>query len=153
MKPAINRLLVGSCVLTVIAMAGSVTPCAAQDANFGVTKTSDVKWGPLDPKQPNGIQVAVLAGDPTKKGTFVMRVKFPAGAEVGSHRHSTTEYASILSGRLLVAFGVKPDKAKAIEMRAGDFFFLKGGQHHQVWAAEETVLDFSAEGPFDVHFD
>src|SRR4051794_39070836 len=58
-----------------------------------------------------------------------------------------------LSGRMLVAFGVKPDKSKAIELRGGDFFFLKGGQHHQVWAVDETLLDFSAEGPFDVHYD
>lgn len=152
MKVITNGILLGSCMCAAVIVA-AITTCSAQGLDFAAIKATEVKWGPLDPKQPNGIQVAVLAGDPSKKGTFVMRVKFPAGSEVGSHRHSTTEYASILSGRMLVGFGVKPDKAKAIELRAGDFFFLNGGQYHQVWAVDETVLDFSAEGPFDIHYD
>ena len=152
MKTIVSRIMVGSCIGAAV-MAAATTIGSAEGPDFGAVKASELKWGPLDPKQPNGIQVAVLAGDPAKKGTFVMRVKFPAGTEVASHQHSTAEYGSILSGRMLVAFGVKPDKAKAIELRGGDFFFLKGGQHHQVWAVDETVLDFSAEGPFDVHYD
>lgn len=152
MRAITSRTLLGSCICAAV-LAAAITTCRAQVQDFAAIKAPEMKWGPLDPKQPNGIQVAVLAGDPAKQGTFVMRVKFPAGSEVASHRHSTTEYASILSGRILIAFGVNPDKAKAIELRAGDFFFLKGGQHHQVWAIDETVLDFSSEGPFDVHYD
>ncbi len=147
-----RRILLGGCMSAAL-MAAAIATGSAQGPDFGAVKATELKWQPLDPKQPNGIQAAVLAGDPTKKGTFVMRVKFPAGSAVASHQHSTTEYGSILSGRMLIAFGVKPDKAKAIELGAGDFFFLKGGQHHQVWAVDETVLDFSAEGPFDVHYD
>jgi len=152
MKTIASRILLGGSICAAV-MAAAMTTGSAQGPDFGAVKASEMKWGPLDPKQPNGIQAAVLAGDPSKPGTFVMRIKFPAGFEVASHQHSTTEYGSVLSGRMLVAFGVKPDKAKAIELRAGDFFFLKGGQHHQVWAVDETVLDFSAEGPFDIHYD
>jgi quercetin dioxygenase-like cupin family protein len=152
MKAITHRALLGGYICAAV-LAGATAICSAQDSDFAAVKAAELKWGPLDQKQPKGIQVAVLAGDPARKGTFVMRVKFPPGSEVASHHHSTTEYASILSGRLLVGFGVKPDKAKAIELRGGDFFFLKGGQHHQVWAVDETVLDFSAEGPFDVHYD
>ena len=126
---------------------------AANEAAHGVVKPADVKWRPFDPKQPNGIQIGVLAGDPSKAGTFVIRVKFPAGSEVPSHLHSSAETISVLSGRLLVAFGVKPDKASAAELGPGGFFWMKAGDHHQVWAPEETIIDVTGQGPFDIHYD
>lgn len=151
----INRILLGGCAAAALAcvLAVVAAPAAAQDPNYAAIKPNEVKWSPFDPKQPNGIQVAVLAGDPQKKGTFVMRAKFPSGSEVASHHHTTAEYCSILSGRLLIAFGVKPDKSKAMELGPGGFFWLKGGEHHHVWVPEETIIDFSAEGPFDIMFD
>jgi hypothetical protein len=38
-----------------------------------------MKWGPASPALPSGAQQSVLAGDPSKEGGYVARLKFPAG--------------------------------------------------------------------------
>jgi len=30
---------------------------------------------------------------------------------------------------------------------------MKAGDHHQVWAPEETIIDVTGQGPFDIHYD
>jgi quercetin dioxygenase-like cupin family protein len=136
-----------------VACALTVPPATADEAGHAVLKAADLKWAPADPKQPSGVQVAVMAGDPSKPGTFVMAVKFPAGSELPSHTHSITEYGSVVSGRLLAGFGVKPDKSSAIEVGPGDFFWMKAGEHHAAWTPEETIIYITGQGPFDIHFD
>jgi hypothetical protein len=39
--------------------------------------SSDLKWGPAPAVFPAGAQMAVLSGDPTKAGVFVVRLKTP----------------------------------------------------------------------------
>ena len=44
--------------------------------------STDLKWGAAPPVFPAGAQMAVLSGDPSKAGTFVIRLKMPAGYKV-----------------------------------------------------------------------
>ena len=53
----------------------------------------DVKWGPAPPIFAKGAQIAVLSGDPSKAGPFVIRLKVPAG-----YQDSVAEYYRKLSG-------------------------------------------------------
>ena len=39
----------------------------------------DIKWGPAPPFFPKGAEFAVLSGDPSKDGLYVVRLKMPAG--------------------------------------------------------------------------
>jgi hypothetical protein len=43
----------------------------AQDHKANAITVDSVKWGPAPPVLPKGVQMAVLAGDPGKKGPFV----------------------------------------------------------------------------------
>lgn len=47
---------------------------------------------------PPGAKIAVLAGDPNKKGPFTNRLQTPAGYKVSPHTHSTTENITVISG-------------------------------------------------------
>lgn len=129
--------------IALAALVAVTGPAWAQE--HGTLTPEQLQWGPLDPAHPEGAQVAVLAGDPSAAGPFVMRAKFPAGSMVASHSHSNTEYITVLSGRMQIAFGENPDQAQATELGAGD--------HHTVWFPEETVLDISSTGPFDINYD
>ena len=52
-----------------------------------------------------GAQMAVIDGDPTKPGPFVIRAKFPAGFKVMPHFHPTDESVTVISGTLAAAMG------------------------------------------------
>jgi len=138
---------------TVLAAAVSLlSPMAARadDATHGVISANKMAWGLLNPKQPKGIQIAVLYGDPSKPGPLGLRLKIPAGLEIGSHSHSSTEYITVVSGKAKVSWGVKADVMGGDDLGPGSFFWMKKGDHHDLKALEETVVDLNSTGPFDL---
>ena len=40
---------------------------------------------------------AVLSGDPSKDGLYVLRLKMPANYKIAAHYHPTTEYVTVIS--------------------------------------------------------
>src|SRR4051812_9847623 len=69
--------------------AGHAAP-AAHPMNAG-----DLKWGPAPPAFNAGAQMAVVDGDPSAAGPFVVRVKFPDGFKVMPHWHPTDENVTV----------------------------------------------------------
>jgi quercetin dioxygenase-like cupin family protein len=122
----------------------------AGDMTHGVTSADKMAWGLMDPKQPNGIQLAVLYGDPSKSGPFGLRLKIPAGLEIGSHSHSSSEYITVVSGKAKVSWGLKADVMGGDDLGPGSFFWMTNGDHHDLKALEETIVDLNSTGPFDL---
>ncbi len=137
-------------LLAAAILLGAPMAAHAGDTGHSVTTAEKMAWAPLDPKQPGGIQLAVLYGDPAKPGPIGLRLKIPAGFEIGSHSHSTTEYISVLSGKAKVSWGAKADIMNGDDIGPGSFFWMKNGEHHDLKALEETVVDLNATGPFDL---
>ena len=50
---------------------------------------------------PAGAKMAVLEGDPTKEGPFVVRFQFPDGYHIPPHTHPKTERVTVISGNTL----------------------------------------------------
>ena len=50
----------------------------------------EIQWKDGPPTLPRGAKMAVLEGDPTKEGFFVMRLKVPDGYHIPAHTHPNT---------------------------------------------------------------
>ena len=61
-------------------------------------RRNDVKSGPAPDVLPPGSGGALLFGDPSKEGLFVLRLKFPAGYRVAPHIHPVDEVLTVMSG-------------------------------------------------------
>ena len=112
---------------------------------------ADIKWGPAPPDIPKGAEIAVLHGDPSKKGPFTLRLKAPAGFKIPPHWHSNDEYLTILAGTLILHMGDTMD-APATNLAVGGFHFLPGKMHHAAEAKVETIIQLEGMGPFDIHY-
>jgi hypothetical protein len=75
--------------LIALALAGP-TGAAAQE--MGVRPVEQIRWAPAPPVLPPGAEIAVLSGDPSREGLFVVRLRFPPGYEIAAHTHPATEY-------------------------------------------------------------
>jgi quercetin dioxygenase-like cupin family protein len=137
-------------ILAATVLLASPMAARAGDATHGVTSAGKMAWSPMDPKQPDGIQIAVLYGDPSKSGPFGLRLKIPANLEIGSHSHSSSEYITVVSGKAKVSWGIKADVMSGDDLGPGSFFWMKSGDHHDLKAIEETVVDLNSTGPFDL---
>ena len=113
-----------------------------------MVNASDLKWGPAPPAFNAGAQMAVVDGDPTKPGPFVIRAKFPAGFKVMPHWHPTDENVTVISGTLAAGMGEKWDDAAMKTFTAGAFARMPKKSPHYVQAKEETVVQVHGTGPF-----
>lgn len=107
-----------------------------------------INWGPAPPVFPPGAQFAVISGDPSQDGPYVVRLKMPAGYRIPAHNHPTTEYVTVISGKFNIGMGDKLDKKHGIELRAGGFGEAPAKMNHFAWATSETVVQVHGQGPF-----
>jgi len=123
--------------------------CTMAGASAQVNST-DLKWGPAPPQFAKGAQMAVLAGDPSKPGEFVVRMKMPAGYKVAAHHHPTDEYITVIRGDLSVGMGDKLDMTKGTSLKAGGFATTPANMNHYVWSKKGAVVQVNAQGPFAI---
>lgn len=140
LKPA---LAIGLLLIAVPALA---QPMAAP------VNSSDVKWGPAPPVLPKGAEMAVISGDPTKPGLYVLRLKFPAQYKLPAHNHPTTEYVTVLSGKFHIGMGDKLDMKHSVMLRGGGFAEAPAGMNHYAWAATPVVVQVHGQGPFAITY-
>ncbi|WP_231973455.1 cupin domain-containing protein [Variovorax sp. HW608] len=91
-----------------------VLPASVSAADAGdpmMVTPGAIKWGDAPPSIPKGAKLAVLMGDPSKEGPFVMRLKTPANYKIAPHTHTQAEQITVLSGTLILGMGEKIDKA------------------------------------------
>ena len=106
------------------------------------------------PVLPKGAQIAVLSGDPSKDGLYVLRLKIPANYKIAAHNHPTAEYVTVISGKFHIGMGDKLDEKKGVELRAGGFGAAPAHMNHYAWASEDTVVQviIMACGPFAITY-
>jgi hypothetical protein len=123
------------------------------DAMHVVVKPDALKWGAGPPSLPPGLQIAVLAGDPSKAGAaYVFRAKMPDGYKVPPHWHPTDENVTVLKGSLLIGKGEKLDATKTEELPTGSFMRMPKEMRHFAMAKGETIIQLHGTGPFDIHY-
>ena len=157
-------------ILLLVALAiGAAPPAAAQEmthpagegkrpaeapapGEVGLYPPTEVKWKDGPGSLPAGAKFAVLEGDPTKEGPFVMRLWFPDGFRIQPHWHPKVERVTVISGALNLGMGEKFDKSATRELPAGTFGFWPAGMRHFAWAKGETVLQLHGTGPWMITY-
>ena len=119
---------------------------SAQD-HHATVQPEAVKWVTGPAAYAPGSQMAVISGDPSKDGFYVVRLKFPAGFRIAPHTHPNEENVTVLSGSFNIGTGDKFDQSKATAVKAGGYSRVMKGMSHYAWFTEETVLQLHGQGP------
>lgn len=86
---------------------------------------------------PPGAKIAVVKGDPSKAGDFIVRIKMPAGYSVPPHHHPADEAVRVVAGGpLTYGMGEKMDKANSGSLEKGYHITLGAGMNHWVIAPD-----------------
>jgi quercetin dioxygenase-like cupin family protein len=130
----------------IVALAGLFAlPVAAMDDHVSLA-SDQLKWSPISPAYQKGAEMAVLAGDPTKDGQYVIRIKAPAGYRVAPHSHPFDEHVTVISGSLILDGGDKLNDSKAA-IKAGAFVKMPKGMVHYAIFPELTIIQVHGRGP------
>src|SRR2546421_11805817 len=71
---------------------------------------SAIQWKDGPASLPPGAKLAILEGDPTREGPFVMRLKLPDRYRIPPHTHPKTERLTVISGTFRLGMGGKFDE-------------------------------------------
>lgn len=133
--------------------AGVVSVALAHDEkDHTVVLPDDIKWADAPPSLPPGAKIAVLEGDPSKEGPFVMRAKMPDGYKIMPHTHPKDERVTVLSGTLQMGTGEKFDEKATKAMPAGSYGRTAAGVKHFAYTKGETVIQVHGVGPWTIDY-
>lgn len=142
-----DRKTVTPHVSTMDQTAGPAGPHQPGQQRFRAIHSEDVEWQPF-PAYPPSVRLAILVGDPTKPGPYLIRVKVPEGTKMMPHRHPEDRIYTVLSGIFYVGLGEVFEESRLIAHASGTILVLPGGQAHFHWAKSgEYVAQISALGP------
>jgi hypothetical protein len=132
-----------------IVLAATLSLSSAAELNPAavIYKSPDqIPWSPVDAR---GGQSAVVVGDPTKPGFYVVYTKSTKGNHFSRpHFHPNDRYIVVLQGTWWVDSGPQFDPANTTPMPAGSFVTHFGKQVHWDGAKDEdAVLLIMGEGP------
>jgi len=97
---------------------------------------------------PTGAKMAVLHGDPSKPGLYIVLVKWTPHHMSHPHWHPNDRFITVISGTWWVGTGPKFDPDRTVPMPAGTFVTHFGKQIHYDGAKDsEAVLEIVGDGP------
>ena len=142
-------LILGTAVLGLAA----TQPAGAgrDELGFVRIRPDDVQW--RDEPGYGGLKIAVLEGDPSKSGLYVIRVKFPPGLMTRPHRHPEDRHALVISGTWYTGTGSTFDAAKTVPLAPGSYMKHPANAYHFDGAGkEEVIVQIVGVGPSDTVF-
>jgi ketosteroid isomerase-like protein len=114
--------------------------------------SSSLKWVDAPPGMPPGAKMAVVAGDPSQPGPFVLRAQVPGGYKVPPHWHPGDENLTILSGTVALGMGDTWDEAKMQPVAAGGYAALPASMRHSFLARTAATFQVHGNGPFAITY-
>ena len=100
-------------------------------------------------RTPTGNYQAVIAGDPSKAGTYAYRTRYPANFRSAvAHFHNDDRVVTVISGTIHVGFGDAFDEAGMKALPAGSVWTEAANQPHFIWAKDgDVVVQIVGNGP------
>ena len=139
-----SRLAWVTLVMTMLVGFGSAGIAADLDPKaITIQLPKEIKW-----VKGNGSEQAVLVGDPTKPGLYVVLQKWLPNNNSRPHSHPNDRYITVISGTWWVNTGPNYDPAGFKPVPAGSFVVHTAKEIHYDGAKdEECVLQIVGMGP------
>jgi len=137
--------------LSSVTLRGEPVSAPAQTAVSGFYTAAELQWKDAAALPP-GAKIAVLEGDPSKEGMFVVRIRLPDGFHIPPHTHPKTERVTIISGTFVLAMGESLERSAARSLPAGSYGFWPAGMKHAAWAEGETTVQLHGLGPWVINY-
>ena len=130
--------------LSTLVLALPLTITAQDEPGFVRLKPEDLQWTIAD----EGPDRVTIAGDPSKEGFYVIRVRFRAGTHSAPHYHPNDRHVTVISGVWYTGTGSEVDWDKAVPLYPGSYMLHPAGAVHWDGAIEEdVVVEIKGMGP------
>ena len=133
-------------------MAENVRSHQPGQAVFKAIVPEDIDWKSFAALPPS-VHLAVIVGQPSEPGTYMIRVKVPRGLKLMPHRHPEDRIYTVISGVFYIGLGDEFDADKLEAYPPGAVIVLPGNTSHFHWAKSgEYVAQVTAVGPLGLEY-
>ena len=135
-------------VAAMLAVAPSLS--AQSDKYFQITFPENIVWKDAG----HGVKIAVVYGDPSKPGQYVIRAHFPPGVMSSPHFHGEDRHVTVIQGTWNAGKDDSWDPAATVPLKTGSYMFHPaGGVHYDGSAgAEGAIVQIVGMGPSKTTF-
>ena len=127
-------------------------PAVRAKQEFRAILSEAMDWKPFA-AFPASVRLAVLVGEPSEDGPYVIRVNVPHGVKLMPHRHPEDRIYTVISGVFYIGLGdqFEPDRLEAYP--PGAVIVLPGNTSHFHWAKSgDYITQVSAIGPLGLEY-
>ncbi len=119
---------------------------------FKAVLPEDIDWKPFAAFPPS-VCLAVVVGQPSEKGPYVIRVKVPRGVKLMPHKHPEDRIYTVISGIFYIGLGDLFDAEKLVAYPPGAVIILPGNTSHFHWAKSgDYITQVTAIGPLGIEY-
>ncbi|HUQ52903.1 MAG TPA: cupin domain-containing protein, partial [Gammaproteobacteria bacterium] len=96
----------------------------------------------------SGPDLAVIAGDPTKEGFYIIRARFAPGVMSMPHSHPGDRHVTVISGTWWAGKGPSGDPNATTPLGPGSYMLHPAGEVHYDGAKDvEAIVEIKGMGP------
>ena len=140
----LRSLWMAGSAATMFTLFGLVNAAEPDPKVMNITPPADIKWS----TSASGNSTAVLYGDPSKPGMYIVLTKWSPGHMSMPHSHPNDRFITVISGTWWVGTGPNYDPASTKAIPAGSFVTHYGKQIHYDGAKDgECLLQIVGMGP------
>lgn len=147
LRPAWLRALPAFAVLVAVGATLAAAPAIRPDLDpkaIAYKLPDQIQWK----DDPIGAKMAVIQGDPSKPGLYIVLVRWTPGHFSHPHYHPNDRFITVLSGTWWVGTGPKFDTNATVPLPAGTVVTHFAKQIHYDGAKDvEAMLEIVGEGP------
>ena len=112
----------------------------------------NIDWKPFA-ALPASVRLAVVVGQPSEPGPYVIRVRVPGGVKLMPHWHSEDRIYTVICGVFCIGVGDEFDADKLEAYPPGAVIVLPGNTSHFHWAKSgEYIAQVNAIGPLGFEY-
>lgn len=133
--------------MTIVKAAVLVVACAmsagAQTSGGRFKDLDSLRWR----KSGEGIEMAIVDGNPQRTGDFTYAIRFKAGAAFPPHWHPKETRVLVVSGQVRVGFSDDLDTLHARVIGPGSFAAIPAKAHHFESGKTDALVFLTGPGP------
>ncbi len=129
-----------------------VRPHQPAQSAFNAIRQEDLEWQAFAAFPPS-VRLAVLVGQPSQEGPYVIRVSVPHDVKLMPHIHPEDRVYTVISGVFYIGLGDQFDADKLKAYPPGSVIILPGNTPHFHWAKSGGyVSQVNAIGPLGLDY-
>jgi len=122
---------------------------APSDRDFLVVSPEKIVWKDAG----RGVKIAVIYGDPSKPGHYVIRAHFPPGVMSSPHFHGEDRHVTVIQGTWHAGKDDSWDPQATEALKAGTYMYHPaGGVHYDGGGEEGAIVQIIGMGPSKTTF-